>query len=143
MILGILTASTLLPVIGEEIFQDKKGIAIKGYDVVAYHTIGEPVEGKVEFSFDWQGATWLFASLENKALFEKDPLKYAPQYGGYCAWAAAEGSVFKSNPKIWKIVEGELYLNYSKGTQRKWEKDVPGNIAKADASWPELRKGIQ
>jgi hypothetical protein len=84
----------------------------------------------------WQGAAWRFASAENRERFEADPVAYAPQYGGWCAWAVAEGYTASTVPEAWKIVDGRLYLNYSRGVQRRWERDIPGNIARADANWP-------
>lgn len=114
------------------------GVAIEGYDPVAYFTEGRPVEGKSEFTVEWKGAKWRFSSAESKALFEKDPEKFAPQYGGYCAWAVAQGKTAGIDPQAWKIVEGKLYLNYNKEIQAKWEKDIPGNIEKADKNWPKV-----
>jgi YHS domain-containing protein len=122
---------------------DKSGVAIKGYDPVAYFTEDGPVKGKKEFSWEWNGATWQFNSKENLALFQNDPGKYAPQYGGYCAYAMASGDLVDINPKAWKIVNGKLYLNYSLRVHRKWEKDIPGYIEKADMMWPEVLKKIK
>ena len=110
--------------------------AINGYDPVAYFKQGEPVEGDDAHEFEWMGATWRFASAENRATFEQDPEAYAPQYGGYCAWAVSQGYTASTDPDAWKIVGGKLYLNYSKGVQKRWEQDIPGNIAKADSNWP-------
>ena len=84
----------------------------------------------------WRGATWHFASDANRALFEADPLAFAPQYGGWCAWAVAEGYTASTVPDAWSIVDGRLYLNFSRSVQRRWERDIPGNIARADANWP-------
>lgn len=112
------------------------GVAMEGYDPVAYFTAGRPIEGRKEFTVKWMEATWRFSSAENKALFEQDPAKYAPQYGGYCAWAVAQGHTAGIDPQAWKIVEGKLYLNYNLEIQKKWEADIPGNIKKADANWP-------
>ncbi len=110
--------------------------AIRGYDPVAYFTLGRPTEGKAEFSTQWQGATWLFASAENLALFESDPARYAPRYGGYCAYAVSQGYTASIDPDAWSIVDGKLYLNYSRGVQKRWEKDIPGYISAADENWP-------
>ena len=118
----------------------KNGVAIKGYDPVAYFTSNGPVKGNAEFSHTYKGATWHFASAENREKFKSDPDKYAPQYGGYCAYAVSKGSTAKIEPDAWKIVDGKLYLNYSKGIQKKWEKDIPGYIKKADANWPAVLK---
>lgn len=112
--------------------------AIKGYDPVAYFTDGEPVKGSKTYTAEHQGATWRFASAEHRDLFEADPERYASQYGGYCAWAVAQGSTAGIDPEAWKIVDGKLYLNYDEEVQRKWLADVEGHIAAADANWPEL-----
>lgn len=114
------------------------GVAIEGYDPVAYFTDGRPVAGSKEHTFDWRGATWRFATAEHRDLFAAEPEKYAPQYGGYCAWAVANGYTASIDPEAWKIVDGKLYLNYDKDVQKKWSEDIPGNIAKGDANWPGL-----
>lgn len=111
-------------------------LAVSGYDPVAYFTDGKPVEGKSDFEFEWQGATWRFANAKNLEAFKADPAVYAPQYGGYCAWAVSQGYTASSDPQAWKIVGKKLYLNYSKDVQSKWEKDPAGNIVKADKNWP-------
>ena len=116
------------------------GLAIRGYDPVAYYQQSAPVKGSSQFSYQWQGARWLFASAENRDRFQAEPEHYAPQYGGYCAYAVSKGRTASIGPEAWKIVDGRLYLNYSKGVQKKWEQDVPGNIVKADRNWPELHK---
>lgn len=112
------------------------GAAIRGTDAVAYFKEGQPVKGKAEFSHSWNGATWLFSSAANRDAFAADPEKYAPQYGGYCAYAVSYGSTAPIDPAAWSIVDGKLYLNFSKGIQEKWSQDVPSYIAKADKNWP-------
>ncbi len=119
-----------------------RGVAIDGTDPVAYFTEGKPVKGKAAHTVQWNGATWQFASDANKAAFEADPAKYAPQYGGYCAWAVSQGYTASTDPDAWKIVDGKLYLNYSRGVQRRWEGNIPGNIQSADGNWPRLEKGL-
>lgn len=114
----------------------KDGLAIAGADPVAYFTQSDYVPGSDEFTHDWEGATWRFTSAENRDLFAAQPEEYAPQYGGFCAWAVSQGYTASIDPTAWKIVDGKLYLNYSAGVQRKWSKDIPGNIAKADQNWP-------
>jgi YHS domain-containing protein len=118
------------------------GTAIEGYDPVAYFTEGRPVEGESGFAHDWVDATWYFATAENRDQFAADPDRYAPQYGGYCAWAVAHGYTAKIDPEAWKIVDGKLYLNYSKDVQAQWAEDIPGNIAKGDANWPKIRADL-
>jgi YHS domain-containing protein len=117
--------------------KDAQGVAIHGYDAVAYFTAGKPVTGKAEFNTKWQGAEWRFASTEDRDLFVKEPEKYAPQYGGHCAYGMALGHLAPSDPKAWKVVDGKLYLNYSKDVQGLWQKDTAGFIPKADKNWAE------
>ena len=114
--------------------------AIKGYDPVAYFTEGAPTKGSDDFATEWSGATWKFASADNLAKFEADPEKYAPQYGGHCAYAVAKGDLVKIDPEAWSIVDGKLYLNYSPGIQSKWDADRANFIASADQQWPEIGK---
>ena len=114
------------------------GVAIRGTDPVAYFREGRAVAGRAEVSHAWQGATWRFATEANRDAFAADPARYAPAYGGFCAWAVAEGYTAPIDPAAWRIVEGRLYLNYSRSIQRRWERDIPGNIARADANWPRL-----
>jgi YHS domain-containing protein len=115
------------------------GTAIEGYDPVAYFEQRQPVEGDSDYAHEWMDATWYFASAENRDLFAADPETYAPQYGGYCAWAVANGYTAKIDPQAWAIVDDKLYLNYSLDVQKQWQEDVPGNIAKGDANWPDIR----
>ncbi|WP_205967428.1 YHS domain-containing (seleno)protein [Aquisalinus luteolus] len=112
--------------------------AVGGYDPVAYFTQGEPVQGSKEYTTDHEGAEWRFSSAENRDLFIANPSAYAPQYGGYCAWAVAEGKLAKGDPSYWTIVDGKLYLNYDRKVQETWETDIPGFIMKADANWPDI-----
>ena len=117
---------------------DKKGVAIKGYDPVAYFTMSKPMKGKKDFEASWMGASWLFASAGNRVMFQGEPEKYAPRYGGYCAYGVATNSLFDINPKAWTVYKGHLYLNKSLNVRDMWSKDIPGNIRKADANWPGL-----
>ncbi len=117
------------------------GLAIQGYDPVAYFTEGKPVYGKPEFTHDFAGATWQFASAANRDAFAAEPERYAPQYGGYCAWAVSQGYTASTDPSAWRIEDGKLYLNYSRSVQSRWARDIPGNITKADANWPGLKGG--
>ncbi len=130
------TASALDPV-----YSTYLGGAIRGYDPVAYHTEKKPVKGKRAHRVEWKGATWSFASARNKELFEGNPEKYAPKYGGYCAWAVSQGYTASIDPDAWSLVDGSLYLNYSLGVREQWSRDIPGNITKGDANWPKLLAG--
>ncbi len=114
-------------------------VTLKGYDAVAYFTASKPVKGNKKFEYEWMGAKWRFSSAENRALFESDPEKYAPQYGGYCAYAVSQGITADIDPSAWKIVDGKLYLNLSPGVARIWERDIPGYIVKANKNWPTLK----
>lgn len=115
-------------------------IAINGYDPVAYFSVGEPVEGSSEFSYEWNGAIWHFSNAENKDKFAAAPEQYAPQYGGYCAYAVSRGYTAPTVPEAWSIFEGKLYLNFSLRVRKTWRKDIEGNIKKADENWPNVLK---
>ena len=130
------TAAALDPVFTATFSND----AIRGYDPVAYFDAGTAVEGNDKYSHEWKGATWLFSSAKNRDAFIANPEKFAPQYGGYCACAAAKGYIADVDPAVWKIVEGKLYLNYNRAVQKKWLKDIPGYIEKADKNWPGILK---
>lgn len=116
------------------------GVAVKGQDVVAYFTEARPVKGSGDFTHEWRDATWRFANAANRDLFAADPEKYAPQFGGYCAWAVSKGYTAGIDPEAWRVVEGKLYLNYDKKVQAMWEEDTAGNIAAAQKNWPEILK---
>jgi len=135
---GVFAAAPALAL--DPVFSDD-GLAIRGYDPVAYFTDGKPIEGKAEFTYSYEGTDWRFASAANRDAFAADPARYAPQYGGYCAWAVSEGYTAPIDPDAWRIENGKLYLNYSKSVQRDWAEDIPGNISKADANWPGLKAG--
>lgn len=115
--------------------------AIKGYDAVAYFTEGRAAEGSASFGYAWHGMTWQFTTQANRDLFAGSPEKYAPQYDGYCAWAMTSARKAHTDPEIWKIVDGKLYLNCSRSAYEKWSRDIPGNIKKADENWKKLSGG--
>jgi hypothetical protein len=116
-------------------------IAINGYDTVAYFKAGKALKGIESFTFQWHNMTWYFLSGENRDLFATSPEKYAPQYDGYCAWAMTEARKAITDPEVWTIVNGKLYLNCSKTAYEKWSRDIPGNIKKADTNWLKLYGG--
>ncbi|MEM6306165.1 MAG: YHS domain-containing (seleno)protein [Pseudomonadota bacterium] len=119
------------------------GVALRGTDVVAYFTQGEAVAGSAAFAHDWAGVTWHFASAEHRDAFAADPETYAPQYGGYCAWAvAAKQQLFSTQPENWAVRDGKLYLNFNDAVQATWDEDPEGFIAQGDAAWPEVRKAL-
>jgi YHS domain-containing protein len=112
------------------------GLALKGYDPVAYFTDEHPKKGEDQYSFQWKGVTYRFASAENLKRFKADPEKYLPQYGGYCAYAMSLDRIADIDPHRWAIVGGKLYLNNGFIAQDLWSLNKSGNIASADHNWP-------
>ncbi|MDZ7343106.1 MAG: YHS domain-containing protein, partial [candidate division KSB1 bacterium] len=102
-------------------------------------TVSKPVKGDSKFEYKWMGATFRFSTKENLDLFKKEPEKYAPQYGGYCAYAISQNYTAPVDPEAWDIVNGKLYLNYSKSVQKKWKEKRDEYIALADKNWPALK----
>jgi YHS domain-containing protein len=117
-------------------------IAIRGYDPVAYFTEGTAVKGSEQFAYEWLGATWHFASAEHRDLFAADPVKYAPQYGGYCAGAMVDGDTVGADPNVWRIVDGKLYMVFSEEGMAWWGQDTPEKIKQADAHWQLLKANL-
>lgn len=115
-------------------------LAVEGHDPVAYFTDGEPVKGKSDFTTTYNGAEFRFASQDNLDTFLAETAKYAPQYGGYCAWAVSQGYTAKGDADHWAIVDGKLYLNYNKKVQDTWNEDRAGFITSADENWPTVLK---
>lgn|SRR5574340_117201 len=121
-----------------EIFT-KNGAAIRGYDPVAYFTEHKPVQGSSAYISEYRGSNFQFASAENRDAFAAQPERYAPQYGGYCAYGMAKGYKAATAPEAFTIVDGKLYLNYSLSVRTLWQEDVPGFISKADRNWPTVK----
>lgn len=117
------------------------GVAIRGYDPVGYFIDAKPVEGSTQHQVKWMGAVWRFANPANMYAFEMNPHGYAPQYGGYCAYAMAQGSVATTVPEAWTVHENKLYLNFSTGVRQVWQEDIPGHIVAADRYWPAALDG--
>jgi YHS domain-containing protein len=138
----ILLAVTLFPIVsgyaGE--FFDRNDLAIDGYDPVAYFTEQKPVKGAPEILAKFRGSTFQFASAAHRDIFAADPSKYAPQYGGYCAYGMAKGYKAAIDPAAFTIVSDKLYLNYSETIRSRWLSDIPGYVQKADANWPDVQK---
>jgi hypothetical protein len=111
-------------------------LALQGYDAVAYWTSGQATLGNPSFEHRWNNAVWRFSTAENREQFTRVPARYAPEFGGYCSYAVSRGYTANIDPNAWRIVDGRLYLNYSKRVQKLWEEDVPGNIAKGRQNWP-------
>jgi YHS domain-containing protein len=119
--------------------RSRSGLALDGYDPVAYFTDGRAVRGSAALAHVHQGTTYHFASAAHRDAFAADPTRYLPQYGGFCAWAVSRGYTAPTDPLAWRIVDGRLFLNYSRSVQRTWEQDTSGNIRKGDANWPGLK----
>ncbi len=123
----------------DAVYSTKAG-AIKGYDPVAYFTDSTAVPGKPDISLTWNGATWHFSTEEHRTLFQQNPEKYAPAYGGWCAYGWSQGYPAKTDPLAWTIVDGKLYLNYDKKVRSLWDEKRPEYIQKADSNWKQAAK---
>lgn len=121
------------------VYLNDKGVALSGNDPVAYFTVKAPVKGQVQLRAKYQDAVYLFSNEENRAAFIAEPSKYAPQYGGYCAYAASLGKKAPSDPTQWTVVDNKLYLNYDARIQKQWLADVPSFIKKADSKWNDIK----
>jgi len=135
--LSVAIASSALAA-GVEINASSTGLAMQGYDPVAYFTEGEATKGSYKITALHDDALYRFATEEHKAAFEANPEAYLPAYGGYCAFGAAMGFKFDGDPTYWKIVDNKLYLNLSEDIQQRWEGDIPGFIEKASANWESI-----
>jgi YHS domain-containing protein len=116
-------------------FFEKDGVALRGYDPVAYVVDGKPVRGSAQHTATYKGSTFRFASSAHRDAFVAEPARYAPQYAGFCAFGVAGGYKAATDPEAFTVVDGKLYLNYSLGVRRQWSADIPGFVAKADRNW--------
>jgi YHS domain-containing protein len=128
---------------GSTVYGAAKGPAIGGYDPVAYFTDGAPKEGDPRHTLDWNGAIWRFASAENRERFKAEPERYAPQYGGYCAYAMSTDSFSPGDAKRWRIEGGKLYLNANILAQTLWENNIPKRVLQADGHWPARKQELE
>ena len=117
------------------VYMAQGDIAVGGYDAVSYFS-GQPVQGDGAFTAEHEGAQFRFVSAENRDRFAADPARFAPAYGGYCAWAVSQGYTASGDPTVWRVVDGRLYLNYNRQVGERWSQDIPGNIARANGNWP-------
>lgn len=115
------------------------GLALRGFDAVAYFAVDSAVKGDSKYEYAWNGAKWLFANEENLAKFKANPAAYAPQFGGYCSYAVSEGYTANGDPAAWKIVDGKLYLNYSPKVKSMWEQNMNERIGKGDQNWESFK----
>ena len=138
---ALLSMSSTAVFAGE--FFETDGVALRGYDPVAYFASGKPQKGQAQYSYEYKGSKFYFASDANRRAFMAMPEKYAPQFGGYCAFGTAQGYKVSTQPDAFAIVKDKLYLNYDKKVQKIWQQDVPGNIQQAEKNWPEVSKSPQ
>jgi len=118
---------------------DENDVILAGHDTVAYFTENRPVKGKAQYTVAYDGAIYRFATAANRDAFRADPARYAPAYGGYCALGTSFGKKFQVDGKAFRVVDGQLYVNKNLQVYATWQKDIPGNIEKADGFWPEIR----
>lgn len=114
---------------------DDAGNALKGYDAVAYFAVNSAIKGDAKYAYVWNGAKWLFSSEENMTKFMAEPEAYAPQFGGYCAYAVSNGYTADGDPNAWKVADGKLYLNYSPEVKQMWEKEQDERIKQGKINW--------
>ena len=136
-----ITASPALAVVDQStsnVNTNEGGLALHGYDPVAYFTAGQPTKGSSRYQVGYGGATYHFASAENRDAFKANPATYAPQFGGFCAMGVSLEKKLDGNPHVWKIVDNKLYLNVNEDVAKAWSRDVPGNIDRAEDNWPEV-----
>lgn len=131
-------AHAIIPTSTSAVNTDAANLALRGYDPVAYFTVGAPTMGEARYSAKFNGATYHFASAENLKKFKASPAAYAPQYGGFCAMGVALEKKLDGDPMVWKVVDNKLYLNVNQDVSVAWNRDIPGNLAKAEANWPEI-----
>jgi len=134
----ILTALSSVGLAKELNNLDGKGVALQGYDPVAFFTDNRPVRGDQQFQTQYHGATYYFASAEHKAAFQKEPARFEPQFGGFCAYGASRGKTVPIKIEAWQIVNGRLLLQYDLDVKAKFNSDPQGNLSKADKNWPGL-----
>ena len=139
MLAGLLVTATATGLRAQAVNTDKDHLALYGYDAVAYQTDNAAVKGTTQYTATYEGNTYRFASAAHRDAFNAAPAKYVPAYGGYCAYGVSRGYKVKVDPEAFTVVDGRLYLNYDKGVQGRWLKDIPGYVAKADANWPGLK----
>ncbi len=137
-LLILLLGFSQFAVAGVQIDADANGVALQGHDPVAYFTEGKPVAGKADYTAEYNGASYHFASAENRDLFVSEPDRYAPQYGGYCAFGTTFRTKVPGDPSAFKVVGDKLYINSSPDILSRWSQDIPGNIGKANNAWPEI-----
>ena len=134
----VLAAFSTIAAAKELLNLNPEGVAIQGYDPVGFFTDNRPVKGNSQFQSDYHGAKYYFASAEHKAAFDKEPAKYEPQFGGYCAYGASRGNKAPVKIEAWQIVNRRLLMQYDLDIKSNFNKDQQGNLRRADQNWPGL-----
>ncbi|NNU81135.1 YHS domain protein [Halovulum dunhuangense] len=137
--LGLMGAAAGGPLWAEPVFLNGMGVAINGYDPTGFIDMQEAIRGRMEHQIEREDGLWWFASAANRRRFEADPDRYIPQFGGYCAQGIALGFKRRSDPTLWVLIDGKVYMHYSIPDQNRWAADVRGSIAKAEENWPTLK----
>lgn len=138
--LALAMASAITSVAWAGEYFEKEGVAIRGHDPVAYFKDGKPVKGSAEYRFEHKGSIFHFTSKAHRDAFAAEPERYAPQYGGYCAFGVSGGYKASIDPGAFTVRDGKLYLNYNRDVQKQWSADTPGHVAKADRNWPAVSR---
>ena len=138
--LAALAAAVFVTAVQAGEFFEKEGVALRGYDAVAYVKDGKAVKGSPQYKLEYKGSGFHFSSQAHRDAFAADPVKYAPQYGGFCAFGISKGYKAATDPAAFTVVNGKLYLNYNRDVQKQWSADVPGFVALADKQWPAASK---
>lgn len=136
LLLTALAAALFVTAAHANEFFEKDGVALRGYDVVAYVEDSQAAKGSVQYKAEYKGSIFHFSSAAHRDAFAADPAKYAPQYGGFCAYGMSKGYKAATDPAAFTVVNGKLYLNYNRDVQRQWSADVPGFVSLADKQWP-------
>jgi len=137
--IAVAPAFAVVPNSASTVDTDASGLALQGYDPVAYFVDGQPEKGKADLKIDHGGATYYFASAKNMEAFKANPDAYLPQYGGFCAMGASFNHKFEGDPKVWRIVDNKLYVNFNPDVGHRWAQDIPANISRANDNWPQIK----
>jgi len=138
ILVSISSIAAGLMLLGNAHATNQLSTAIGGYDTVAYFTEGKPVQGRAKFHHFWNGAVWYFSSEDNRDKFIAEPVAYAPQYDGYCAWAASQNYKRPGDPQVWQVEDNKLYIKVHEGAQKKWRANVSKHISDADENWVKI-----
>lgn len=139
LLLLIVLSTSQFAVAGSAVYLNDAGVALSTYDAVSYFTASEPLKGSEKFTAKYDNATYWFADEKNRDAFVSNPAKYAPQYGGYCAYAASQGGKASADPTQWTVLDGKLYVNFDARIQKQWTANIQSFIKQADTKWPHIK----